>query len=249
MEDERRPDLPTLISVVEGFAEASALERLRSAVEVSEDLAWIADELVDHFIAKARDEGRSWSEIGQVLGVSKQAAQQRFVAPDLSTFDCEEIERPMTPRVRRAIKSAHKEARRMGVDYVDTEQILLGMLRDKSALANVALEEAGISIDKVREEIDRRFVTGAGRRTNGTLTTRAAQALQLSLQESRRLGHNYLGTEHVLLGLLSLKEGMASDVLVAAGASYEVVKNLLLGMLHGPVVSISLRGRRMRVRS
>ncbi len=239
-------DLPTFISVVQS-AEEDAVERLRSAVELSEDLAGIADEVVDHFVGEARREGRSWSEIGEVLGVSKQAAQQRFVAPDFSTFSCDEIERPMTPRVRRAIKGAHKEARRLGVDYVDTEQILLGLLREKRGLANVALEEAGISTDEIRQQVDRRFVPGAGRRTDGTLTTRAARSLQLSLQESRRLGHNYLGTEHVLLGLLKLKDGLAYDVLVDVGATYSVVKRNLLAMLHGPALSISRRRRKIKV--
>ena len=122
---------------------------------------------------------------------------------------------------------------RSGVDYVDTEQILLGLLRDKRALASVALEEAGVSTEEIREEINRRFVPGAGRRTNGALTTLAAKSLQLSLRESRRFGHNYLGTEHVLLGLLKLKDGLAYDVLVEAGTTPEVVKRTLLRMLHG----------------
>lgn len=247
MAGRRRPDLPTLIKAVEDSGNGSALRCLRSAVEVSEELAWLADELVDHFITEARHEGRSWSEIGQVLGVSKQAAQQRFVGSDLSAFDCEEIERPMTPRVRRAIKGAHKEARRLGVDYVDTEQILLGLLRDKRALASVALEASGVSTEEIRQEIERRFVPGVGRRTNGTLTTRSANALQLSLKESRRFGHNYLGTEHVLLGLLKLREGLAYDVLVEVGATHEVMERVLLGMLHTPALSISRRGKRMKL--
>ncbi len=238
-----------LIDAVEASAGPPALKRVRAAVEVSEEIGFVADELVDHFIRDARKAGHSWSEIGNELGISKQAAQQRIVAPDLSGFACAEIERPMTPRLRRAMKSAHREARRMGVDYVDTEQILLGLLRDKKVLAGVALEEAGISPDRVREEIDRRFAPGAGRATNGTLTNRAATALQLALEESRRLGHDYLGTEHVLLGLLGLRDGLAHDVLVEAGATYEVVKGLLLRMLHGPAVSVSRRGRRMKVGS
>lgn len=244
---ERPTDLPTLIDVVEASAGEGTVRRLRSAVELSEDLAWVADELVDHFIREARSEGRPWSEIGEVLGVSKQAAQQRLVAPDLSRFDCEEIERPMTPRARRAIKSAHKEARRLGVDYVDTEQILLGLLREKRGLASVALEQAGVSADEIRQQVIRRFVPGAGRRTNGTLTTRAAKALQLSLQESRRLGHNYLGTEHLLLGLLKLKDGLAYDVLVDVRVTYDLVKRNLLGMLHTPALSVPRRGRRIKV--
>ena len=247
MPQKRTPDLPTLIHAVEESAEEDPVARLRAAEELSEDLAGLADELVDHYISEARRDGRSWSEIGQVLGVSKQAAQQRFVLPDLASFDCAEIERPMTPRVRRAIKNAHKEARRLGVDYVDTEHILLGLLREKRGLAVVALAEAGISGDELRASLDRRFVPNAGRRTNGTLTRGAARALQLSLQESRRLGHNYLGTEHVLLGLLKLREGLAHDVLVDAGAIYDVVKAKLLEMLHEPVLSISGRGKRMKV--
>lgn len=247
MRQRQRPDLPTLIKVVEDSADGSSLERLRSAVEVADDLASVADELVDHFIGEARRDRRSWSEIGEVLGVSKQAAQQRAIAPDFSSFDCEEIERPMTPRVRRAIKNAHREARRLGVDYVDTEQILLGLLREKRGLAGVALGDLGVSIEDIRRRVELQFVPGAARRTNGTLTTPAGKALQLALQESRRLGHNYIGTEHVLLGLLKVKDGLAYDVLLEAGATYEAVKRVLLQMLHGPALSISRRGRRMKV--
>ncbi|MDQ4025985.1 MAG: ATP-dependent Clp protease ATP-binding subunit [Actinomycetota bacterium] len=238
------PDLRALVAEVE--RSQVGIGRLRSAVERAEELAWLADALVDHFIAVARREGRSWSEIGEALGVSKQAAQQRLTVPDLSSFDCDEIERPMTPRARRAVKIAHKEARRLGIDYVDTEHILLGLLHEKKGLAGLALEEAGMSTDEVRHQINRRFVPATGRRSNGTLTARAAEGLQRSLEESRRLGHNYLGTEHLLLGLLKLDQGLAYEVLTEGGATYEAVERILLRKLKAPALSRSRRGRRMK---
>ncbi len=241
----RVPDLAVLVAEVE--RSQVGIGRLRSAVETAEELTWLADALVDHFIAEARREGRSWSEIGEVLGVSKQAAQQRLITPDLSAIECHEIQRPMTPRARRAVKIAHKEARRLGIDYVDTEHILLGLLHEKRGLASLALEEAGISPEEVRRQINLRFVPAAGRRTNGTLTRWAAEGLQRSLEESRRLGHDYLGTEHLLLGLLKLSQGLANDVLAEAGATYEAVERILLRKLQAPALSISRRGRRMKV--
>lgn len=242
------PDLPTLVGRVQGQASAQApLDQLHAAAALSADLAARADELTGYFVDAARRAGCSWTEIGAVLGVSKQAAQQRFVPVDIAEFGCDEIERPMTDRLRRAIRHAHKEAKRLGVDYVDTEHLLLGMLYDRRALAGRMLTEVGADPDELVHSVHTQFTPGtAAGSSQGTLTQASVRALDLSLRESRAFGHNYLGTEHVLLGLAALSEGLAHNILTEHGADHESLRRTAHQLLHGPC--LTQRRRKLRVR-
>lgn len=226
----------------------SAVARLAAAVEVAADLDALADDLVDHFVAEARTQGCSWSDIGVALGVSKQAAQQRFVTFDLGAASCHEVERALTPRAGRALRQAHKEARRMGVRHVDTEQILLGLLRDPRVLAVKILDLIGIAPVAVEREVARLCVTKppVPQPASGTLTPTAVAALQRSLREAEGLGHNYIGTEHLLLGLLAAR-GLARDSLVALGADYRTTRSVALDLLAGPEVGVHRRRLRARL--
>ncbi len=237
-----------LEEVTDRARDDTSLSRLSTALEVAGDLAAVADDLVEHFVAEARKAGCSWTQIGTALGVSKQAAQQRFVPFNLSGTSCREIERRLAPRAGRAIRQAHKEARRMGVRYVDTEQILLGLFRDPRALAIRTLEEIDIHTADVEREVTRRFARkpDGALPTSGTLMSTAVTALQRALAESEALVHNYIGTEHLLLGLLA-EDGIARDVLVGLGADYASVREKLVEFLAGPEVVVGRRTLRARL--
>ncbi len=241
-------DVATLAAAVRGQAGAEApLDQLRVAVSLSDELAVTAEELTGYFVDAARAAGCSWTEIGSVLGVSKQAAHQRFPPVDLTELGCGEIERPMTDRLRRAIRQAHKEARRLGVDYVDTEHLLLGLLGERRALAARMLNELGADPDELAAAVLRKFSPGrATRAAEGTLTHASVRAIDLSLRESRAFGHNYLGTEHLLLGLAAVPQGLAYDILTEHGVDRDALRRVADDFLHGPC--LGQRRRRLRVR-
>lgn len=241
-------DLKHLIEEVHAHAADDAVTRLGAAVEVAASLDAVADHLVDHFVGEARTQGCSWSEIGAALGVSKQAAQQRFVPFDLGELSCHELDRALTPRAARALRQAHKEARRMRVRHVDTEQILLGLLRDPRALALKILDRMGIDRAAVEREVARLCVSKppVPHPTVGTLTPAAVDALQRALREADGLHHNYVGTEHLLLGLLA-ERGLAQDAVFALGGDYRAARNVALDLLAGPELVVQRRGLKARL--
>src|SRR5262249_39024690 len=138
--------LDDLIAYVKSLhPEGSALVHLSDAVLVSEHLGELADHLIGHFVDQARRTGASWTGIGQSMGVTKQAAQKRFVprGSDDLTFD------RFTARARDALLKAQEEARRAGAGGVGTEHILLGLLDE--GLAARAIAATGISLETVRQ--------------------------------------------------------------------------------------------------
>ncbi len=130
-----------------------------------------------------------------------------------------------TERAREVIVLAGEEARRSGQRNVGTEHLLLGMLGEQQGIAALALRSAGLTTAAVREELGVQFPWLTGERFDGDvlLTPRAEETLECALRESERLSHRYVGTEHLLLGLLSQDEGAALDVLVAVGVEPDAV--------------------------
>src|SRR3954470_7759655 len=135
--------------VVARAASDEPLHRLSAAVLTAEDVRDRADELLDRFVAAARTAGRSWTEIGAVLGVTKQAAQQRYVAPGASDFAA-------------LLAVAERCARDFGRHYVGTEDVLLALLED-AGLAGAALARAGVDRERVRQQVgELAAASGAG---------------------------------------------------------------------------------------
>jgi ATP-dependent Clp protease ATP-binding subunit ClpC len=139
-----------------------------------------------------------------------------------------------TDRARRVVVLAQEEARRLNHNYVGTEHLLLGLLREGEGVAAKALTSLGISLEAVRGQVEE--IIGQGQVTptgHIPFTSRAKKVLELSLREALQLGHNYIGTEHILLGLLSEGEGVAAQVLAKLGAGHarvrEQVRRLLIG--------------------
>jgi ATP-dependent Clp protease ATP-binding subunit ClpC len=139
-----------------------------------------------------------------------------------------------TDRARRVVVLAQEEARMLNHDYIGTEHILLGILREGDGYAARALESLGISLDAVRQQVEE--IIGQGQQAPSgpvPFTPRAKKVLELSLRESVQFGHNCIGPEHILLGILREGDGVAAQVLVALGADLNRVRQQVIQLVHG----------------
>jgi len=139
-----------------------------------------------------------------------------------------------TQRARRVVVLAQEEARLLNHNYIGTEHILLGLIREGEGVAAKALESLGISLDAVRQQVER--IIGQGQQAPSghiPFTPRAKKVLELSLREAQQLGHNYIGTEHILLGLIREGSGVAAQVLVKLGADLNRTRQQVVQLLHG----------------
>ncbi|HEX6870143.1 MAG TPA: Clp protease N-terminal domain-containing protein [Micromonosporaceae bacterium] len=216
-------------------AHTDALEQLTDAVIVAEHLGDVADHLIGHFVDQARRSGASWTEIGKSMGVTKQAAQKRFTtkgATDLSELDPSPSAgfSRFTPRARNVVIAAHNEARAAGNDQMTSEHLILGLLSEPDAVAGLAITGEGVSLDRVREVATSALPLAAEQAPDLIpYGAGAKKALELTFREALRLGHNYIGTEHILLALLEFEDG--AGVLAELGLTKPVVEARIAGIL------------------
>ncbi|HWK20114.1 MAG TPA: ATP-dependent Clp protease ATP-binding subunit, partial [Microbacteriaceae bacterium] len=139
-----------------------------------------------------------------------------------------------TDRARRVVVLAQEEAKMLNHNYIGTEHILLGLIHEGEGVAAKALESLGISLDAVREQVQDIIGQGQQQPTGHIpFTPRAKKVLELSLREALQLGHNYIGTEHILLGLIREGEGVAAQVLIKLGADLNKVRQQVIQLLSG----------------
>jgi Clp amino terminal domain, pathogenicity island component/UvrB/uvrC motif len=139
-----------------------------------------------------------------------------------------------TDRARRVVVLAQQEARMLNHNYIGTEHILLGLIHEGEGVAAKALQSLGISLEAVRHQVQEIIGRGQGQQQGHVpFTSRAKKVLELSLREAQQLGHNYIGTEHILLGLIREGEGVAAQVLVKLGADLNRVRQQVIQLLHG----------------
>jgi ATP-dependent Clp protease ATP-binding subunit ClpC len=139
-----------------------------------------------------------------------------------------------TDRARRVMVLAQEEARTLNHDYIGTEHILLGLIHEGEGVAAKALELLGISLDAVRQQVEE--IIDPGQQAPGghiPFTPRAKKVLELTQREARALGHDYIGTEHILLGLIREGRGVAAQVLVKLGADLNRVRQQVIQLLNG----------------
>ena len=139
-----------------------------------------------------------------------------------------------TERARQVVVLAQEEARTLKHNYIGTEHILLGLLREEEGLAARVLESLDITVERVRAQVVR--IVGSGEEvTSGQIpfTPRAKKVLELALREALSLGHNYIGTEHILLGLVRENEGVAARILLDFDADCEKIRDQVIRMLSG----------------
>ncbi|WP_299538790.1 Clp protease N-terminal domain-containing protein [uncultured Streptomyces sp.] len=202
-----------LDDLIEGIknAEADPLAQLSGAVVAADHLGEMADHLIGHFVDQARRSGASWTDIGRSMGVTRQAAQKRFVTKkgeEASELDPSQGFGRFTPRARNVVVAASNEAQAARSPEVGAAHLVLGLLAEPDALAAKAIAAQGVTPEAVREaatavlpppadELPALVPYDAG----------ARKVLELTLREALRLGHNYVGTEHILLALLELEDG------------------------------------------
>jgi hypothetical protein len=228
-------NLDQLITAVEEAADAP-LDRVSTAALLKEQIERLGDDLLDHFVKEARDGGCSWTQIGEALGVTRQAAQQRHTAAAdrliRGIAEGRELKR-FTERARTAVINAQAVAQEHRHNYIGTEHLLLGLFvaEDKN-LAVKALAQLGVERDSVERLVDERVPRG-GVEVGGTLpfTPRARKAMADAVGEALRLGHNYVGTEHILLSLRQIEDGIAAQVLAELEVSYANLQAKVIQLL------------------
>src|ERR687891_1985203 len=154
--------------------------------------------------------------------------------PVFALHSLEMFER-FTERAKQVVVLAQDEARRLKHNYIGTEHILLGLLREEEGLAARVLESLDITVEEVRSQVAR--VVGQGdEAATGQIpfTPRAKKVLELALREAQSLRHNRIGTEHILLGLVRENEGVAARILLDLHADSDTVRNEVIRMLSGP---------------
>ena len=222
--------LDNLITYVKALhPDGGPLDNVSGAIMVATQLDEQSDALIGHFVDQARRSGASWSQIGASMGVSKQAAQKRFVSRDggLAPEGQQTFSR-FTQRARTVIGAAGRVA---GTEPVDAAHLAAALLVEPDGLAAKVIQRAGLTGEQVYA------AAGAGPAAAGEDTDAAAlrelsfaaggrAALKGALKAALRLGHNYIGTEHLLLGVL-LADGRTSQALASLGLDTETAERLL----------------------
>jgi hypothetical protein len=221
--------LDDLIAAIKAV-HADALDQLTDAVLAADHLGEVADHLIGHFVDQARRSGASWTDIGRSMGVTKQAAQKRFVPKDFgSDLDPSQGFSRFTPRARNVVVTAQNEARARGNAEITTGHLVLGLLAEPEGIAARILATK-VPLDRVRDTVAGELPS-AVQELPALIPFDAAarKGLELTFREALRLGHNYIGTEHILLALLELEAG--SGLLTTLGltkpAAEEAVQSAL----------------------
>jgi ATP-dependent Clp protease ATP-binding subunit ClpA len=236
------PSLQDLIETVRQDARTdNALDQLVTAAAAVAQLEDTSDALLGHFVDRCRREGRSWSEISAALGVTKQAVHKRFAAVAdqiIAAVPAPTMER-FTGRARHAVAAARRLATGLGSDQVGSEHLLLALFEDPGGLAAQALAAMSVRADDVRaavEALGKPETTAAQAATAGEdarFSPDGRLVLRDALVVALELGHNYIGTEHLLLGLYRNPGSPAAVILASAGATEDQAREAITEMLRG----------------
>ncbi|MFZ0492512.1 MAG: Clp protease N-terminal domain-containing protein [Acidimicrobiia bacterium] len=224
---ESLPSLDDLIGLVErATPDGDSLQLLTDSVVLFGRITDLGDEIVGHFVERARSSGATWEEIGECMGVSKQAAQKRFTS--------------RLPRQRRGffltrfaedarhvVVGAVTHAREMGSPRVGTEHLVLGLLGDPESVACRAIAGVGGSVDEIRSAAQLGREEGEGDVRSGghvPFSADSRKVLELALREAIRSGDRRIGTEHILLGILRDEKSPGTRLLFEQGISRKAVE-------------------------
>ncbi|MFD5795071.1 Clp protease N-terminal domain-containing protein [Streptomyces diastatochromogenes] len=187
---------------------AEPLDQLQDAVIAADHLGDVADHLIGHFVDQARRSGASWTDIGKSMGVTRQAAQKRFVPKESADLDPSQGFSRYTPRARNVVMAAHNEAVAARNPEGRPEHLVLGLLAEPDGLAAKAFTAQGVLLDSVRQAATAALPPAAEEVPDLIpYGPEAKKVLELTFREALRLGHNYIGTEHLLLALLEHENG------------------------------------------
>ncbi|MGW0711083.1 Clp protease N-terminal domain-containing protein [Streptomyces sp. NPDC002643] len=185
------------------------LDQLQDAVLAADHLGDVADHLIGHFVDQARRSGASWTDIGKSMGVTRQAAQKRFVTKAEADIDPDQggFSR-YTPRARNVIMAAHNEAASARNGEGVPTHLVLGLLAEPEGLAAKAIVAQGVTLDAVRQAATAALPPAVDKVPELIpYGSDSKKVLELTFREALRLGHNYVGTEHLLLALLEFENG------------------------------------------
>jgi hypothetical protein len=199
--------LDDLISAVTS-AHPDVLERVSGAVALADHLGEVADHLIGHFVDQARRSGASWSEIGRSMGVSKQAAQQRFVAKGTPALDPSQGFSRFDDEARRVVVGAQEAARSAGNDRLGLGHLVLALVADDAGTAARVVAGQGLDLETVRRTATATLPEAAGAVPDMIpFDDRAREALEQAFQVAMRLGADTVGAGHLLLAVLEIEDG------------------------------------------
>lgn len=220
--------LDDLIGAVAG-AHQDPLDRVTGAVQLAEDLGEVADSLIGHFVDQARRAGASWSEIGRSMGMSKQAAQKRFVGRSQSRatpLDSSQGFSRFNEEARAVVVTAQQRAREAGNDTISIGHLLLGLVAGPESAAARAVVAQGVSLEDV-ERIASATLPSAAASVPALIPfdEHVKDALQRTFAEAQHLEAGTIGSEHVLLAVLAVDHG--TGVLAGLGVTPEAIETQL----------------------
>lgn len=219
-------DLRHLITTVEASAD-DEIERIAAASALRDELTTIGDQLLDHFVGEARASGRSWTQIGEALGVTRQAAQQRhggLIDRVVGRLSGGGLFRRFTTPARTAVVMAQEAARDRNHSPIGTGHVLLGLVAaGDDDVAVRALGRLGVDRATVEGLVEARLAPPGRTAVKGHIPfgPDAKAALVEALRESRELGHDHIGSAHLLLALRAVDDGVAAQALEEAGVAQD----------------------------
>jgi hypothetical protein len=230
------PQFDDLIAHIESDdPEATAVQHLVDSVALATHLGELADHLVGHFVDQARSAGASWAEIGDALGVTKQAAQKRFVPRARSEHllgrgRAKSMFERFTDEARSMVVASEEHCRQAGHPEVGTGHILLALIDDPKGLTARVLTAEGVSPDQVRASVGSALGPGQGE-TAGHIpfSIDAKKVLELSLREAIRSQSDHIGEQHILLGLLRDEKSLGAKTLAELGVDRRHVERDIEG--------------------
>jgi hypothetical protein len=222
------PRLDDMINLVAQLhPEGDPLERLSEAVRQADHLGELSDHLVGHFVDQARRAGSTWTDIGRSMGVSKQAAQKRFV-PKEEPMDWGPFSR-FTDLAREVTLGARNEAKAAGHRYIGTEHLAIGLITQPKGLAAQALNAQGITEEQLRAAVKVAAPSTDEKVTEDIpFTPRVRKAMERAVRQAMRLEHNFIGTEHLLLGMVADRDGIGAKVLFDLGLDVEELERWIV---------------------
>jgi hypothetical protein len=222
----RSVELNALITEVrEGFERAPALDRLTRAVDLSGQVRELGENLVGFYVDEARRDGATWNEIGERLGVSRQAVQKRFI-PTADSKDRRGFWDRASSELRIVVDEGRRQAQARRKTYLGTEHLLLGIIEQPQDRACAALARCGADPITLRGAIDGRIgpVSDDPLPDETPFTQLALNSLQHALREALRANVSTIDPIHLALGLITVGQGVAHDVLVTLGVSHEKLR-------------------------
>jgi hypothetical protein len=214
--------------VTENAPTEDPLGRLETACVTASELDENADRLINHFVTEARVAGLSWTAIGARLGVTKQAVRKRFQPrdiPDEPAVQKANIYGAYTDPAKRAVALAQRAAQQHHHHYIGPEHLLLGLCEQRTGTAGKAVEAAGVDLEALRTAVVQRLLPPSGEVPERLpFTEKGKKVLELAARNAKRLGHDRIGTEHLLLGLIAEQTGIAADVLEEHGVTMAIAE-------------------------